>query len=332
MNEPISGALDRLTTESGRAVLVLRAWGRELTQRTLARFGRWLPAGHQAAGADTPAAPLSGALVKFTNDSRKVILALPGQGRALVNRVPEPVQIELRKLSSGGAHLCREIFAGILVVGLVAIVLGYGRLGRGPVSLQGLVPTIEGAINGELSDVRVKIDDAILQRSPDGPGVLFRLRNIRLVDKDGSILAQAPFAAIGMSGAALLSGRLAPGSVDFIGPRLLLFYDDAQGLSLSFSRPAVAESETPIRGSLPADGPAGQAVIPPAPETAIAKRRVEPAAEATEAPAADAAEETPTTEETPADEPPDAETATDDAPASEESSEAPESGSESTEA
>ncbi len=151
-----------------------------------------------------------------------MILALPGQGRALVKRVPQPVQIELRKLSSRGAHVCREIFAGILVVGLVAIVLGYGRLGRGPISLQSLVPTIEAAINGELSDVHVKIDDAILQRAPDGPGVLFRLRNIRLVDKDGSILAQAPFAAIGMSGSALLSGRIAPGSVDFIGPRLLL--------------------------------------------------------------------------------------------------------------
>ena len=208
-----------------------------------------------------------------------MILALPGQGRALVQRVPQPVQIELRKLSSRGAHVCREIFAGILVVGLVAIVLGYGRLGRGPISLQSLVPTIEAAINGELSDVHVKIDDAILQRAPDGPGVLFRLRNIRLVDKDGSILAQAPFAAIGMSGSALLSGRIAPGSVDFIGPRLLLFYDDAQGLSLSFSRPAVAESEAPIRGSLPAEGVTDQASVPPAPApgTAIAKRRLDSA-------------------------------------------------------
>ena len=221
--------------------------------------------------------PVSGALVKLTSESRKVILALPGHGRALVKRVPQPVQIELRKLSSRGAHVCREIFAGILVVGLVAIVLGYGRLGRGPISLQSLVPSIEAAINGELSDVHVKIDDAILQRAPDGPGVLFRLRNIRLVDKDGSILAQAPFAAIGMSGSALLSGRIAPGSVDFIGPRLLLFYDDAQGLSLKFSRPAVAESEAPIRGSLPAEGDADQAAPLAPPETAIAKRRVESA-------------------------------------------------------
>ncbi len=109
-----------------------------------------------------------------------------------------------------------------------------------------------------MSDLHVEIDDAILQRAADGPGVLFRLRNIRLVDKDGAILAQAPLAAIGMSGSALLSGRLAPGSVDFIGPRLLLFYDSDQGLALSFSRPAAGETEAPIRGSLPAGESAEQ--------------------------------------------------------------------------
>src|SRR6476659_10188983 len=159
--------------------------------------------------------PVTGAL--FSGGSR-ALMALPEKGRALVKLVPAPVQVELRKLSSGGAHVCREIFAGILVVGLIAIVGGYGRLARGPISLPSLVPMIEDAINGELSDLHVKIDDAILQRSPEGPGVLFRLRNIRLIDTDGSIVAQAPLAAIGMSGAALLSGRIAPGSVDFIGP------------------------------------------------------------------------------------------------------------------
>ena len=276
MNEPISGALDRLTTEGGRVILPASRLKDDVALGASAADG--------CAQSPIPIArgerrdqPVSGALVKLTSEGRKVILALPGRGRALVQRVPQPVQIELRKLSSRGAHVCREIFAGILVVGLVAIVLGYGRLGRGPISLQSLVPTIEAAINGELSDVHVKIDDAILQRAHDGPGVLFRLRNIRLVDKDGSILAQAPFAAIGMSGSALLSGRIAPGSVDFIGPRLLLFYDDAQGLSLSFSRPAVAESEAPIRGSLPAEGVTDQASVPPAPTpgTAIAKRRLD---------------------------------------------------------
>jgi hypothetical protein len=220
--------------------------------------------------------PLSGTLVKLTTEGGKALLALPERGRALVKRVPPPVQIELKKLSSRGAHVCREIFAGILVVGLVIIVAGYGRLGRGPISLPSLVPTIEAAIDGELSDLHVKIDDAILQRSADGPGVLFRLRNIRLVDKDGAILAQAPLAAIGMSGSALLSGRIAPGSVDFIGPRLLLFYDADLGLSLSFSRAAAGENETVIRGSLPGGEPAIGQPQAPVPETIIAKRQEVP--------------------------------------------------------
>jgi len=273
MNEPISGALDRLTTEGGRAILMLRAQVRALMLRALVQVRRWTRVISNPNGSNDRAnEPISGALVKLTAESSKVILALPERGRALVKRVPQPVQIELKKLSARGAHVCREIFAGILVVGLVAIVLGYGRLGRGPISLTSLVPTIEAAINGELSDLHVKIDDAILQRSPDGPGVVFRLRNIRLLDKDDAILAQAPLAAIGMSGAALLSGRLAPGSVDFIGPRLLLFYDSNQGLSLSFSRPAAGEAEAAIRGSLPPGAPSVQTAEPLPPETTITRR------------------------------------------------------------
>ena len=156
------------------------------------------------------------------------------------------------------------------MVGLVAIVLGYGRLARGPISLASLVPSIEAAINGELSDLHVRIDDAILQRAADGPGVLFRLRNIRLLDKDGAILAQAPLAAIGMSGSALLSGRLAPGSVDFIGPRLLLLYDSDRGLALSFSHSAANDNDTTIRGALPAGDLTDMAE--PSPETVITKQ------------------------------------------------------------
>jgi hypothetical protein len=222
--------------------------------------------------------PLSGTLAKLTAEGGKALLALPERGRALVKRVPPPVQIELKKLSTHGAHVCREIFAGILVVGLVIIVAGYGRLGRGPISLPSLVPTIEAAINGELSDLQVKIDDAILQRSSDGPGVLFRLRNIRLVDKNGAIIAQAPLAAIGLSGSALLSGRIAPGSVDFIGPRLLLFYDSDRGLSLAFSRSTAGENGTVSRSPPPPAEPRAAQFQGAAPETIIAKRQEAPAA------------------------------------------------------
>lgn len=217
--------------------------------------------------------PTTGRLAKLTTEGGKVIRALPARGRELVKRVPVPVQIELAKMSSRGAHICREIFAGILVVGLIIIVGGYGRLARGPISLPSLIPPIEAAINEQLTDLHVKIDDAVLQRSPDGPGVLFRLRNIRLLDKDGSIVAQAPLAAIGMSGSALLAGRIAPGSVDFIGARVLLSYSSDQGLALSFSKPSSPNGDALIRGALPADGIADatpETVVATPPETPVA--------------------------------------------------------------
>jgi len=224
--------------------------------------------------------PIAGALAKLTTEGGKVIRALPGRGRDLVKRVPPPVQIQLAKLSSRGAHVCREIFAGILVVGLMAIVGGYGRLASGPISLPSLVPPIEAAINGQLSGLQVKIDDAVLRRSADGPGVLFRLRNIRLIDENGEIVAQAPLAAIGMSGAGLLSGRFAPGSVDFIGPRLLMSYNDDQGLSLAFSKPTGDDdSDALMRGALPADGMSSEAAKQ-MPLQGAAARRAEPIAAA----------------------------------------------------
>jgi len=209
--------------------------------------------------------PITGALAKLTADSGKAIRAIPGRGRVLVKRVPPPVQIQLAKLSTSSAHVCREIFAGILVVGLITIVLGYGRLARGPISLPSLVPPIETAINDQLSGLHVKIDDAVLQRSQNGPGVVFRLRNIRLIDQDGETVAQAPLAAIGMSGAGLLSGRFAPGSVDFIGPRLLMTYKSGQGLSLAFSKPG-EDSDALMRGALSEDASSSDAVKQAAPQ------------------------------------------------------------------
>jgi AsmA-like C-terminal region/Protein of unknown function len=270
------GGMPKKSHEPTEASLVFdseaAAWARGCLR---APFGSLLGARNGLSSLHRMNDPIAGALEKLTEGGR-ALLTLPARGRALIRRVPQPVQLELRKLSSRGAHVCREIFAGIMVVGLIAIVGGYGRLSRRPISLPSLVPAIEQAINGELSDLHVKIDDAILQRSPDGPGVLFRLRNIRLIDRDGLIVAQAPLAAIGMSGSALLSGRIAPGSVDFIGPRLLLFYTSNQGLALSFSSSANSEGEAPLRGSLgQEEAPSTPQATPP--ETVVAKRSETPA-------------------------------------------------------
>ncbi len=192
-------------------------------------------------------------LVKLTKKSRAIIQLQVQKGRQLVRHIPEPVQLGLSKLSKSSLVLTLEIFAGLFVVGSVVLALAYGRLNQGPMSLSSLVPIMEEAINRELAGIEVKIDDAILQRDPFGPGVHFRLTNIRLIDKQGAVVAQAPLAGIGLSGRALLRGRIALGSVDFIGPRLLLFYSK-DGLSSTFSPGDGAENRQEAGGKTVAPG------------------------------------------------------------------------------
>src|SRR5688572_24979149 len=122
---------------------------------------RLQPALHRQDWPESAPIQASGALVMIS-EGGKALMTLPAKGRALVQLMPLPVQVELKKLSTRGAHVCREIFAGIIVVGLIIIVGGYGRLAQGPVSFPNLVPTIENAINEQLADLRVQIDDAVL--------------------------------------------------------------------------------------------------------------------------------------------------------------------------
>lgn len=182
-------------------------------------------------------------IVKLTKKGRALVELQFEKGRQIVRHIPEPVQVQIGKMSRRSLVFALEIFAGLFVVCSVLLALAYGRLNQGPVSLSSVVPVMEEAINRELADLEVRIDDAIIQRDAEGPGVNFRLRNIRLIDAQGAVVAQAPLAAVGLSGRALLRGRIAPGSVDFIGPRLLLFYTPEDGLSLSFSREAESRTE-----------------------------------------------------------------------------------------
>lgn len=196
------------------------------------------------------------ALVRASRRGRALVKLPADKGRQLMRRLPEPVQVQLYSLSRRSLRLTLEVMAGLLVVSAVLLMLAYGRVSKGPISLGFLVPTLETAINRELADIEVKIDDVVVQRAEDNPRIVLRLRNIRLIDNEGAVVAQSPLAAFGLSGSALLSGRIAPGSVDFIGPRLLLFYSPDSGLALSFTRSesVAAAQPPPLRGPLASPG------------------------------------------------------------------------------
>lgn len=140
--------------------------------------------------------------------------------------------------------LGRSVFvlAPVLMLTMLVVGLGYVRLRHGPMSLDFLVEPIERGINAELSGNTVKIDDVVMSLT-DGGGLEFRLRDVKLYERDGDVVASAPQAAVGLSTAALWSGKVVPARVELIRPRVYLFYSEDRGLALSLSRQASPEDQ-----------------------------------------------------------------------------------------
>ena len=137
------------------------------------------------------------------------------------------------------------ILAPFFMLALLIVGLGYVRLRHGPISLTFLVEPIERGINAELGGNSVRIDDAVVSLAETG-GLEFRLRNIRMHEKDGDVVASAPFAAVELSTSALWSMRIVPARIELIEPRLFLYYSENGGLAMSFSKPAATVDEAPV--------------------------------------------------------------------------------------
>lgn len=152
----------------------------------------------------------------------------------------------LRQRLNATAYACDTVLHGLgrfvfilapfAMIAVLIFGLGYVRLRHGPVSLKFLVAPIERGINAELEGNSVKIDDAVVSLSETG-GVEFRLRNLRMSESDGDVVASAPLAAVELSASALWSARIVPARVELIEPKLYVFYSDDSGLSLSFPKP-----------------------------------------------------------------------------------------------
>jgi hypothetical protein len=141
-----------------------------------------------------------------------------------------------------GLGRCAFVLAPVALIAVLIFGLGYVRLRHGPISLNFLVAPIERGINAELEGNAVKIDDAVVSLSDTG-GVEFRLRNLRMTEADGDIVASAPLAAVELSASALWSARIVPARVELIEPKLYVFYSDDSGLSLSFPKPVETDAE-----------------------------------------------------------------------------------------
>ncbi len=162
----------------------------------------------------------------------------------------------------------RSVFLLAPVAALLMLVvgLGYVRLRHGPISLKFMVEPIERGIDAELDGSTVRIDDVVVGLSGRS-GLEFRLRNLRMREPDGDVVASAPLAAVELSTSALWSGRIVPARVELIEPRLLLSYSDDTGLSLSFTKPVEGASDDASGGTKEAPPAGVPAPVPAHPPT-----------------------------------------------------------------
>jgi hypothetical protein len=122
------------------------------------------------------------------------------------------------------------LLALAIVVPVASAAALWLRLGSGPVTLPAAVADrIESRIDGAMSANRLSVARIAMERPPGAAdGLDLVLHDVRLTDPDGSPRAALPTLRVGLSGEALLRGRVLPVRVDLAGAGLRLARD-AQG-------------------------------------------------------------------------------------------------------
>ena len=118
------------------------------------------------------------------------------------------------------ARIALQVFGALFGVLAVLFALGAWRLSSGPLSLGFLSPYIQEALEGEDLSYRFEFEDTVLVWAGWGEALEFHLTDLRISDTNGETLAAVPTASLGLSGASLLRGSIAPTSIELIEPRL----------------------------------------------------------------------------------------------------------------
>src|ERR1044071_5910525 len=118
----------------------------------------------------------------------------------------------VRRLLIGAAATC--VLATLVVLGL------WWRLSRGPIELDVATPWLKAAIEENFGgDHSVVVGGTQIERDEKGRTSL-RLRDIVVRDRDGTVVASAPKAEVGLSGRNLLFGRLIAQSLNLVGAEM----------------------------------------------------------------------------------------------------------------
>jgi hypothetical protein len=167
------------------------------------------------------------------------------------------------------------IAAGALAgIGVIAMLALWWRLSSGPIELDMATPWLAAAIKenfGEGHDVEV--GGTQLERDATTGRTSLRIRDIVVRDADGTVVASAPKAEVGISAAGLVLGQIRAERLSLVGAEMAVRIETDSKVTIfagGTKRPLVTASASPVpltTGSAPAAAPAAPREAPAPPLT-----------------------------------------------------------------
>jgi len=164
------------------------------------------------------------------------------------------------------SRFLRRLFWGLAIAGAFATVVVLGlwwRLSSGPIELDVATPWLKAAIEENFGGHHsVEVGGTQLERDEKGRTSL-RLRDIVVRDTDGTIVATAPKAEVGLSGRSLLMGQLRAQSLNLVGAEMSVRIETDGRLTVfagADNRPIATAAPTvkPVRPGAPGPDAAPQ--------------------------------------------------------------------------
>src|SRR5919108_498577 len=134
---------------------------------------------------------------------------------------------------------------GLFMLALVAL---WWRLSSGPIELDIATPWLTAAIKQNFGpDHEVEVGGTQLERDASKSRTSLRIRDIVVRDADGTVVASAPKAEVGISGASLLLGRIRAERLSLVGAEMAVRIESGGQVTVfagSNKRPLVTASAT----------------------------------------------------------------------------------------
>src|SRR3954467_13174869 len=192
---------------------------------------------------------------------REAWSALALQGRELAERAADRLRPEhdfyrprvaahrsplARKLLMGGGAV---VFAAIVSCGAM-----WWQLSTGPVSIDFVTPWLTSAIEQKLGGRhRVEVGGPVLEYDEAGRSAL-RLRNVVVRDAQGTVIASAPKAEVGVSSFSFLTGQVQTERLSLIGAEMALRIEPSGEINIlaGTGKPALAVTPAVTNSIAPA--------------------------------------------------------------------------------